>query len=316
MATRGESEFLIAKGVGNTSKEQLVVPTLKDLKECCYISPVFGNVDYLTTPDDLKEDYNSYFNYYDQNAVTSVDLVIEKCENGGFVEKHTIINDTYGAFSPLGNEVHNVWGVDLNYISIKNLNWSKVLDDFGEGTYRIKTNETTIYALEGVQNAFSLTYELKAFTAQRADSTVRFKINNTGVLGDRNDPRNKIVFPNDWEDQLRVIGSFGQDFSEPTDSYTVFADGFEEFTERKRKDKMIFHSDRISEAPRKYFRNELMMANLVSVTNYGRNLANTHIDTPVHGSGEFAPVYHILSKLAGFQVEFMDAYDNQEKLHC
>ena len=59
-----------------------------------------------------------------------------------------------------------------------------------------------------------------------------------------------------------------------------------------------------------------MMANLVRVTDYNRNAANTHIDTRIHGDGEFAPEYFTESALAHFEVEFTSADDNYEKLHC
>ncbi len=310
MASRGDVTTKVGFRVGNTSKPVLVVPSVEDLSECCYINPVFGNVDYLTEPDDFKEDYTSYFNYYDQNAITAVVLEIQKCESGAFIDKHTITDNTYGEFVALGDEVHD----ELNYTYIRNLNWSKILDDFGAGIYRIKTIETDIFT--DVNNAYSLTYDLKAFTADRANGTVRFKIENTGVLGDANNAQKKFTFPDNWVDQFRVEGTYGQDFSELIKESTIFNDGFKEYIKTEREDKGKFHSERISEAPRTYFKNELMMANLVMVTNYGRNLANTHIDTPLHSSGEFSPVYTNQSALAGFEVEFTDAYANQEKLHC
>ena len=132
MAERGDVQTQILFGVGSTAKPVITVPAVQDLEECCYITPVFGNPDYIASPDPLKEGTNSYFNFYDPNAITAVTLNIQKCVGGAFVTQHTIIDDTYGTFKDLGVEIKR----GLNYISIKNINWSKVLVDFGAGTYR------------------------------------------------------------------------------------------------------------------------------------------------------------------------------------
>ena len=313
MASRGQSTKTKVFGAGSTSKPTLTTDTLEDLIECCYILPLLGNPDFATPElaDPLKEDETSYFNYYDPESIDTVTLNLQKCVDGVFVTQHTFTDNTYGTFSDLGDEVID----GLIYISIKNINWSKVLVNFGAGIYRTQTDETTIFASEGIQHSESLVYELKTFTARNADRTVFFKIDNSGVLGDRFDPRKKFSFPANWQDGLRVDGTYGQDFRDFEKDFTIFNDGSKEYLTTKGIDKMLFHAERLSEDARRYFKNELMMANLIEVTNYGRNLANTHTNTPVQSSGEFAPVYFDESKLAGFIVEFTDAYENQEKLH-
>jgi len=311
MAERGDVQTQILFGVGSTAKPVITVPAVQDLEECCYITPVFGNPDYIASPDPLKEGTNSYFNFYDPNAITAVTLNIQKCVGGAFVTQHTIIDDTYGTFKDLGVEIKR----GLNYISIKNINWSKVLVDFGAGTYRIYTNESTIYS-GGDQHAQSLPYNLMAFTESAANFTVRFKIKNAGILGDAKNPRKTFEFPDDWEDELWIEGSFGDDFSELEEDYTVYNDGSEQYTKKKRIDKIMFVGDRTPQEVRTFFKNELMMADLLEVTNYANNRANEHLDTPVHGSGDFKPNYIKQSKLASFDVEFKSAFDLQEKLHC
>ena len=125
---RGDSYFELLFVSGDTSKPEIVVPTATPIPECCYILPLFANSDYVANSDEFKQDETGYFNFYDASAITAVDLIIQKCKTDGtFEDKHIIIDDTYGTYKALGVEVIN----GLNYISIKNINWSKILVDFG-----------------------------------------------------------------------------------------------------------------------------------------------------------------------------------------
>jgi len=315
MPTRGEVSTVLLFGVGDVS--QSIVPVIDEsleLSECCYILPLLAH---LTDDDPLKNDRTSYFNYYDQNAVTAVDLIIQKCEGGTFTDKHTVVNNLYGQFSPLGDEVHNIDGVDYNYIRLDQIDWTAILATFGEGEYRIKAEATNIFASSGVQESFDFVYELKNFTTKRANATTFFTIYNSGVLGDRNDGTKRFIFPNNYIDGKRINGTFGNDFSGYESEYTAYNDGFEQFVTKKRIPKFIFLGDRLSEPIRKYFENEMMMADKLLATGYINNAANTHINTPVQADGEYKPTYYKQSKKAAFEVEFKHAYqDNYEKKHC
>lgn len=314
--SRGDVHSSLLFVAGETAKPVIVVPTANPIPECCYILPLFGNLDYAdpNLSDPFKEDQNSYFNYYDASAVTAVDLAIQKCNSvGEFVDSVVITNDDYGTYKALGVEV--IGG--LNYISLKNINWSKVLVDFGAGVYRLRTSETTIFASEGLQYSTSIQYDLKSFSTQRADKTVFFKVSNSGSLGNRQDGTKRFTFPADWEDGMRLPGSFGYDTSAYTNEYTIYNDNSKQWTKKLREPKYFFKGNRpLSEEARKYFENELMMADRVLITDHNKNAANTHIDTPVHGAGEFAPEYTANSSKAHFDVEFTHAFENYVKEFC
>ena len=309
---RGDDQFAILFIAGETSKPSIVVPNATPIPECCFILPLFGNSDYVANPDQFKQDETSYFNYYDGSAIDTVELVIQKNVGCVWVDQETITNNDYGTFSALGTEVIN----GLNYISIKNINWSKVLVDFGAGVYRIQTNEESIFASEATQHSESFEYDLQEFDANKADNTVFFKIDNSGSLGDRFDATKRFAFPADWSDGMRLPGEFGFDRSDLKKEYHKFNSGKLEYTTSKRTPKFTFKGKPLSEGPRKYFENELMLADIVLVTDYNKNAANTHIDTPVHGDGEFGPAYSPNTNKAYFDIEFTSAYDNYIKKHC
>lgn len=308
---RGDDQFTVLFIAGDTAKPAIVVPTAKALPECCVILPLFGNSDYVANSDEFKQDETSFKRAYDPNAIDSVEFVIQKCGVNGFEDKHTITNNDYGIYVPLGAEVVN----GFSLVSIKLINWSKVLVDFGAGIYRIKTNENSIFATEPVQNDFSFEYDLKEFTVDRADKTVFFKVSNDGSMGSL-DPRQRMAFPANWVDGIRLPGSFGKDNRDYTKTYHQLESGKRNFTEEIARDKFIYSSRLITEGPRNFFKNELMMANLVEITDYNKNAANTHINTPVHGDGAFSPTYPRNNSKAFFEVQFTDAFDNQNKKHC
>lgn len=311
MAARGDVQEQILFSAGATGKPVITVPTINDLEECCYITPVLVNAAYVASPDVLKQDTNSFYQFYDPTAVTAVTIDIQKCVSGAWATQHTIVDDTYGTFKDFGVEIIN----GKKYISIKNTNWSKIKVAFGEGVYRYYTNETTIYASEGVQHTESLAYDVKEFTEAKANFTTRFKIYNSGKLGDRNNPLKTTTFPADWEDQLRVYGFFGRGKSSFSNEYTVYNDGSKNYTKSERVKTFEFESDVAPQEVRELFENEVMMANLLEVTNYANN-SDCYVDVPVIGASDFDPQYIKQFSKAKFVVGFEDAYANQEKLHC
>lgn len=311
--SRGDDQYNVFFVAGDTTKPEIAIPTANPIPECCCILPLFGNSDYVANPDEFKQDETGYFNYYDGSVIDAVTLIIQKCKSDGtFEDKHTVTDNTYGTYKALGDEIIN----GLEYISITNINWSKVLVDFGAGVYRIKTNEVNIFPSEDDQNAYSFQYDLQEFTEDRADKTVFFKVLNSGSMGDRLDGTKTFAFPSDWSDGMRLPGSFGYDFSDYEKTYHKLNSGLRQHTETKRTPKYMFKGLPIGEDARKYFENELMLADFVEITDYNKNAANTHIKTPVHGSGEYSPTYPPSTSKAFFDVEFTHAYDNYIKKHC
>lgn len=310
--SRGDDQFKVFFVAGDTSKPVIIVPTATALPECCFILPLFGNSNYVLSPDDLKQDETGFFRPYDLNAIDSVEFVIQKCENGVFVDKIIITNDDYGTYIALGDEIVN----GLSLVSLKNINWSRVLLEELAGVYRVATNENSIFATEPIQHDYSFEFDLKEYTADRADKTVFFKVSNTGSMGDRKDSRKRMAFPANWVDGIRLPGSCGYDNDTYTKTYHRLRTGRLNHTETSRVKKTEFRGRPITEGARDFFANELMMADLVEFTDYNKNSANTHVATPVHGDGDFAPVYTRGSSKAHFIVVFTDAFDNMIKHHC
>jgi len=312
MAERGDVQTDTLKGVGDPSVPVIVLPLAQELEECCYDLLLFGdNTSAETKLDTLRNDLTGLLRFYD-DSVTAVDFVIQKCVNGVFADQHTIIDNTYGLFKPLGTEVIN----GLNYITIKDINWTLILLNFGEGKYRIQTNETTIFPALGIQHQPSFTYTLQNFTETRANNTVYFEIRNSGSLGNRKKVRERFSFPEDWRDGIRLKGKFGDDFDPITTEYTVYEDGSKVSIEKTREEKYIFLFDSAPDNIRKFFKNELAMADFVLVTDYNTNNASCHIETPAQVSGGIEPDYIKQYSKASIEVEFTSAFENMKKEPC
>jgi len=313
--SRGDAAFFL--GFVVTGDPTVVAPLPIDedleLEECCYILPLLVEKNNPAIQDPFKNDQTSYFEFYDK-SISAVSLILTKCVNKVIVDQVTIIDNTYGTFLDLGVETHD----GLDYISIKNINWTLIFDTFGAGEYQFRTDETSIFSSTPLASKFDFQYDLQEFTTRRANTTVFMRIFNSGILVDKkNNGRTQFTFPDNWVDGKRVSAIFGNDKSGMEESYTAFNNGFEEFVSKKILPRYILEVDPMSEDIREYMEIELRMADLVEMTNTVNNAANRHINTPVQATSDFDPTYFKQVSKAKFELEFKHAFeDNFEKLHC
>lgn len=309
MAARGDVQEDIVTLIESNPNNTLLAPSLAPttVEDCCFFLPIFGDT---SDEDPFKNDRNSFIRRYDL-LVSGVVLKIQKCVNGTYTDQHTIIDNTYGDFSDFG-----VFSTTrYKYISIY-MDWRLVLDAFGEGIYRIYTEETNILTSLGVQNDCSDDYELKNFTVDRADGTIRFDTINDGILGDKRDQKNTFQFPPNFQDGIRIPGWFGSDKSEYEQEYTRYRNGRQQFLKDDQTEKYILETDRLPENIHDFLKTDIFQSSTLTVTDYNKDNANTHINTQILKPDSYDPVYYKTSKLAKVTVEFESAFDNMRKLNC
>lgn len=309
MAARGDvQEDIVTLIESNPDQSLLTVPlAATTVEDCCFFRPIFGDT---TDTDPFKNDRSSFIRRYD-GLVTGVVLIIQKCVNGAYADQHTIIDDTYGDFSDFG-----VFSTTrFNYISIY-VDWRLVLDAFGEGIYRIKTVETNTLASLGDQNQFSDDYFLQNFSVDRADGTIRFDTVNSGILGNKRDQKETFLFPPNFQDGIRLPGRFGDNKSEYEQEFTRYRSGFKQFLQDDQTEKYTMETDRLPENIHNFLKTDIFQASTLTVTDYNKDNANTHINTQILKPDSYEPVWHKTSKLAKVTVEFESAFDNMRKLNC
>ena len=304
MASRGDVAQKVFFATGTALPVSNVTDLPEGLAECPY--KLFLLVDTGDLNNPLRNDQTSYFKFYPK-SFTAATLTIQKCVGGTFTDQHTITDDTYGTFKDFAVEVKN----NQKYISIKNILWSAVKASFGVGEYRIKAGATDMFGNTIVDYSFA--YHVRNYTAEAADNTVFIKTHNKGLLGSVNRPQDpRFVFPDQWQDGIRIKGTFGGDSSEYEDSVTRYNDGFEQYTEHKQVPNYVLNVDRAPQQVLNFLRNEILMANRIFMTNYNTN-SLCHVDTEVRRSGSFDPDYIKRVSNASVEIEFRSAYDNTYK---
>lgn len=307
MASRGDVQEQLFFATGTAIPSANVPDLPEGLTECCYELFLFTYTDDVT--DDLKNDRTSFFKYWPTSFETGT-LTIQKCVNGTFTDQAIITDDTYGTFSDFAVEVKN----GQNYISIKNIDWTAVNASFGVGKYRIEAAAMDMFS--NIEVDYSFSYKVQNYTADAANNSVFIKIANTGLLGNINNPRERFSFPDDWQDAIRIKGTFGGDTSDFEQERTRYNDGFRQYTKLTQVPKYILDVDRAPWQIRNFLRNEIAMADSIQMTDYNANSANCHTDTDVEIAGGFSPEYIKQVSTAPVQMEFRQAYDNLFKKQC
>ncbi|GAG96267.1 unnamed protein product, partial [marine sediment metagenome] len=158
-----KENFILIKNNPSQELVQLDLPK-STLIDCCFTIPVLAK---LTGGDRFTNDQSSVVYFYD-SGFSSASLNLQKYNGSNWIEVAPLIDDTYGTNYPFGF-AENAGGEKLlGYL----IDWQKVLNAEGEGSYRIQTEETPV--IGDVVNRFSFDYCLKTYNEIRANKTVRF----------------------------------------------------------------------------------------------------------------------------------------------
>ena len=196
------SKFMVLNGMTSQLKTStftsgvdagVAIPTTL-ISECVGALAVFGD---LTTTALQNNDFTSILSW---NQSTSVELFLLD-ENCNVIAP---LNDsTYGTYYPLGflstNDGFTVF--QSQYTGYK-LEWRKVLQLHGSGTYKIK--KVTTIGFKNIEECSCL-YDLCQYSDARANETVRIETTQNGyIIGQGLDFTGV-----DWSEQIRIPGFFG-----------------------------------------------------------------------------------------------------------
>ena len=276
-----------------------------DVNDCCVELPLLAST---SDTDPLKNDVTRFLRGYDA-GVTSVLLFLTKLSDSSFVDV-ALVDDTYGEFFAFGFHTDDL---NRNYIGYR-MDWRTVLTAFGEGTYQIKAVKTMVTGDE--QDDFDFSYCLGAFTPSRADGTIRLQMNNSYILGSRFNVKERITFPSEWINQVRVTGYFGY----PNSDYDIETTKFRDGSLRDIKQQQVEHFKmRIEQQPilvHDFIKTEFWQSDEKLVTDYNRNNYGQFIDVPVRNPNEYKPRVREDTQLATVDVECDSFYDNFLKKYC
>ena len=273
---------------------------------CPFYLPVFAD---LIGTDEFKNDVSSVIFHYGE-GVTSVVLKLEQWLDGSWFEVDTLNNNDMGTFYDLGFITDDK---GRNYIGYK-IEWFKVITDHGEGIYRVKTIDTTIF---GVNNQYTTPKCLQKYLPNRANGTVKIETITNNLRGDKNDPTDVIDFGElDWYDSIRVCGIMEFESSQYEREFTEYRNGAEKWIKNEQKPKFILKLKPVPEFVHKFIKTDVLQADEIRITDYNKTNPDTFIKENVNHDGDYAPRIAVGSLLKMVDIKFQSGYNNMRKKRC
>jgi len=248
-----QEQFGVSSATENTPSS--VITNLSSCEDSCSCDSC--NTENLVLAEtfftsDLKNDKTKFFGV----ALNDSGVVKYFLQKEGY-DILEITDSSYGELAPTG-----FFASQLK-LSTLYLEWDKVLQAFGEGTYsiRVETNALT----GGQTNEVSQNYTLKIYAANRAEGTVRFVWFQNGLILD-----NSIDFSGlNIEQEIRLKGNIGYS-NEPelvTDEYETSAHNFEQIQDQVLYS-YSYQSEPLSFSNSTILLKDLILGNKIIVTSY------------------------------------------------
>ena len=198
--TASKQLFSIIK---NNPNQTTSIVNASSTNECCFELPCLAEL--TTKTSDLKNDKHSVIWFFD-NGYTDAELVLQKYENNTWIDKEILTDNTYGTNYALDFYTTIFDEKAIGYL----IDWFLVLNDLGEGNYRIKCNATQIDTT--IQNYYSFEFCLKKYTDSRANYTTRLDWYKNGINGSIQDDTKRLDFGTlNWFNSIRLPNSiFGK----------------------------------------------------------------------------------------------------------
>ena len=291
-----------------------------DDRFCCWKLPVFGDTTVTETKSTYENDITTFLvdcQTYMVDTGVVCSIVLQQCTSSApeaqvWVNKVSLSSATYGtniAFNSITS--HPSY---RGYI----LNWGKVLNAYGAGTYRIKI--TTSWS--GVEYCLkSPDFWLREFDCRFADQTVKFDARLSGKIG-AHYPQGRVhdLCGYTLDDMVRLPGFFGYEkINEYLEVYNEYQNGIMNQVRNEAVQGFQFFS--------KYWPKEYhdrlkiygLMADILRVSDY--NMVNSDYNIKqlrIIRSGNYAPEYQDKNRLrmAKVTVEFKSGIQSIIKSLC
>ena len=302
-----KQDFKIIKNNPSGELIELDLPKT-NVADCCFNIPVLAK---STGGDNYTNDKSSVLWFYDNGFTTAV-LNLQRCDNGTWTEVANLNDNTYGVFYPFGFEVNKKQESLLGYL----IDWQLVLTLLGAGTYRVQTEETTV--LGDTVNRFSLEWELKEYTQNRADLTTRIDWYNAGIIGSLTDDKDTRDYGDlEWFNQIRLPDTvFGNDSSTYEREFVRYQNGNQVWLQDDSIEAYVMSTGRFPNYLHRLVKYDVLQAERILITNYDTDAPVSHTDKEVVPNSNYEPNYTRGTKLSSVEVTFEQAYQNHRKKRC
>lgn len=297
-------DFKVINGA-STTPDELDLPKSTG-SDCCFSLLTLAEV---VRTKDSNNDLSGVIWFYDQ-SYTDVTLELEKCDNG-FAKIADLNDDTLGIYGAFGYFENQFNEKAVSY----QIDWQKVLVAHGEGYYRVKTVETSLF---GTTNKYSLEWDLRIYTPERAYNTIRFNWYMNGVRNDLTNYKKKRDFGIlNFRNQIRIKGWFGNDKVEQEREEVLYQSGELVWTKDERTELYECYIGRVPSYVHKILQYETFFADELTVIDYnGEDNPNQHIETPIILTSGYEPKWYRYSKYGSVELEFKNAYKTAIHKRC
>ena len=282
--------------IGYALKVKLPQPEPPDrgFIECCYSNLVFGD---LGDTDPYKNDFSSvFFQKQTPSDTVTFDLI------GISTGTTPLVDVTHGVLYDFDPSHTNP---ELTYFRV---DWRKILDVLGEDIFTIRMNVSI--AGVGPTAVDSNSFDLRAFSQQRANNTVRIDSIMDGTL-EKIDVNFK---DSNYETSLRVEGYFGDAQDEVTQDNIVFGDYKEKQITLSNDPSYTFQANNIPECISRELRKFIIYANQIFISDYNLNNHSYEYELrPVVLDEVSQYGYPVQSRAVNISMSFKDRFKDNRK---
>lgn len=271
-------------------------PPDRGFSECCYQQIVLAD---SSDSDPYKNDWTGV---YFKRQIPNTTVVFKLVDTATMTE-YVLNSATYGEYQAFGGTAQP----DLTYYIV---DWRKVLNTLGVGAYQIK-QEITIAGIS--DDYYSNTFNLKPFTVDNADKTVRIEAVQNGFL-----VRPDVDFKGtNFTTSLRVRGFFGrkersfeQDnlFKRDYDSEQVTMSVINEYK---------FQGLKLPDCITDEIFDFILFGNRIEISDYNKNNHSYRYESAeVELANNEGTEYFVFDRKANINLTFTDRFKNNRKTNC
>tara|TARA_R110000868_G_scaffold35798_1_gene127833 strand:- start:822 stop:1892 length:1071 start_codon:yes stop_codon:yes gene_type:complete len=289
-------------------------------RECCWMLNVFGDIDVTETRSTYENDITNFtcdFQLYYANPTITVVIRLQECTST-FPAAQTWVNlaamtgATYGTNVPFAG--YASCPSYRGYI----VNWGKVLNVHGAGTYRVQFS----FSFAGTEYCLnSPAYNLRAFDCKLADQTVKFEAKLSGQVG-AHYPQGYVtsLCGFDFIDSIRLPGFFGKELiGEYLEVYNEWQNGTQMQVRNEAVQTFQYFSKMMPKEYHDRFKVYGMMADVLRVSDYNYSNSDWNISQlRIKPNGNYAPEYYNKNRvrLSKVTVDFKAGVQNIIKSLC
>lgn len=290
-------------------------------EDCCFQLKVYAD---LLSDDPLRNDTSQFIDFLTREVNLS-NLYFEQYNfttgNWDFKFLIDFDNNDHGVWFPQYRQI-NQTNPEPTYnnlgerLSGYHVDWKSILNDYGEGTYRIRSSSAK--TASPFVDVTSAEYCLRQYTPLRVAGSVRFEGSLTGYRQNlENDNKITDYSPIKWDFQIRVPDAFfGLNTEILTKEYTEYNDRSRVWIKDETLDKYIFITGKYPEWLHKELKYHYFKSDNLKVTDYNSGNANTIINLPITRSGPYDPNYQKGELKTKCEIEFERASTSPNAQRC